>query len=318
MGWRRDELWFDIDVLWFREQAGGLFALNAPAFADLPADVPLTIPNGLAASRQRRAVLQARRHAKRTRAAAFLLGSAAMLSLAAPKFGSASRIGEVLAEDPPSQTFRPEVREAPVPRPVARPAVDKRPSEPKRQRRAAAAEKPFPKVHWREATSHGLQYSGWLSEGTQLPLEGPNWLTWNPVSDSIPNAPRRLFGHQRTIHRIVSVLAAYRAEHPDARRVLIGDISFRGGGPMELHASHQNGLDVDVYYPRIDGKLRPPHTTEQIDRRLSQDLLDRFIAAGAKMVFVGFSTHLRGPDGVVIPYPNHENHMHVRFRVPSS
>jgi murein endopeptidase len=26
---------------------------------------------------------------------------------------------------------------------------------------------------------------------------------------------------------------------------------------------------------------------------------------------------LRGPSGVVEPYPNHENHMHVRFRVPA-
>jgi hypothetical protein len=31
------------------------------------------------------------------------------------------------------------------------------------------------------------------------------------------------------------------------------------------------------------------------------------------MVFVGYSTGLHGPARVVIPYPNHENHMHVRF-----
>jgi hypothetical protein len=34
------------------------------------------------------------------------------------------------------------------------------------------------------------------------------------------------------------------------------------------------------------------------------------------MVFVGFSAGLHGPGGVVIPYPNHENHMHVRFPLP--
>ena len=81
---------------------------------------------------------------------------------------------------------------------------------------------------------------------------------------------------------------------------------------MNQHVSHQNGLDVDVYYPRRDRQLSA-HASSQIDRDLAQDLLDRFVAAGARMVFVGYSTRLRGPDGVVVPYPNHENHMHVRF-----
>ena len=79
---------------------------------------------------------------------------------------------------------------------------------------------------------------------------------------------------------------------------------------------HQNGLDVDVYYPRLDRRLGAPISARQIDRRLSQDLLDRFVAAGARVVFVGFSAGLTGPSGTVVPYPNHENHMHVRFPLP--
>ena len=85
---------------------------------------------------------------------------------------------------------------------------------------------------------------------------------------------------------------------------------------MDQHLSHQNGLDVDVYYPRLDRHASAPTTTRQIDRRLAQDLLKRFVAAGATKVFVGYSTGLRGPNEVVVPYPNHENHMHVRFPVP--
>jgi len=113
-----------------------------------------------------------------------------------------------------------------------------------------------------------------------------------------------------------AVLASYRKADPDAPRVVVGDISFRGGGPMDEHVSHQNGLDVDVYYPRRDRALRAPVATGQIDRARAQDLLNLFVAAGAQMVFVGFSTGLHGPGGVVIPYPNHENHMHVRFPPP--
>ena len=85
---------------------------------------------------------------------------------------------------------------------------------------------------------------------------------------------------------------------------------------MELHRSHQNGLDVDVYYPRRDGLERSPVRAEQIDRALAQDLLDRFVAAGAQVVFVGYSVGLDGPSEVVVPYPNHGDHMHVRFRAP--
>jgi murein endopeptidase len=95
--------------------------------------------------------------------------------------------------------------------------------------------------------------------------------------------------------------------------VVIGDISREGGGPMDDHASHQNGLDVDVYFPRGDHRLRAPTSQSQINHRLAQDLLDRFLAAAAQMIFVGYSTGLHGPPGVVIPWPGHEYHMHVRF-----
>ncbi len=163
-----------------------------------------------------------------------------------------------------------------------------------------------------------MPYDGRLLDGTQLPVEGPNWVTWDPVTDSVPNAPNRLYGNEHTIHAIVSVIDAYRAANPGAPRVVVGDISLEGGGPMtDEHVSHQNGLDVDIYYPRLDGALRAPVASDQIDRPLAQDLLDRFVAAGAQMIFVGYSTGLHGTSGVVIPYPNHEYHMHVRFPPPA-
>ena len=77
---------------------------------------------------------------------------------------------------------------------------------------------------------------------------------------------------------------AYRASHPHAPRVVIGDISREGGGPMDDHVSHQNGLDVDVYFPRLDRVRRAPTTAGEIDHRLAQDLLNRFVAAGAQIL----------------------------------
>jgi murein endopeptidase len=184
---------------------------------------------------------------------------------------------------------------------------------PARVHGAAQTDAP-PRIDWHHARSVGLPYGGSLVDGTPLPIEGPDWVTWNPVTDSTPNAAKRLYGSDRTIRAIVAVTAAYRAANPDAPRVVVGDISRDGGGPMtdEL-VSHQNGLDVDVYFPRLDGLLRAPVRSDQIDRRLAQDLLDRFVAAGAQVVFVGYSTGLHGAPGVVVPYPGHEFHMHVRF-----
>jgi Penicillin-insensitive murein endopeptidase len=305
VSWRSGEVWLDADVLWFREEA--LAPAGAVALPELPRFGPAE--TGLDASRRRR--LQAKTERRRklaTRtvpAVALVVGSASMLSVAALRQRAAPQELGPLLEDPPSLTFRIDDFHFRVP--------EKQPDAP-------APETPTGpvRVAWQQATSIGLQYAGSLADGTQLPVEGPDWVTWNPATDSSPNLPGRLYGHERTIRALLSVVAGYRQAHPDAPRVVVGDISFRHGGRMDQHVSHQNGLDVDVYYPRRDRHLTAPATTSQVDRDLAQDLLDRFLAAGAKVVFVGYATDLRGPSGVVVPYPNHENHMHVRFPVPDN
>jgi len=309
MGWHRDEEWFDIDVLWFREQPRVPFRAFAVALPALPS-FSSPAETGLAASRSRRLAAQAarkRRLATRTApAVALVVGSASMLSYSALRPAGAAR--SALQEDPPSLSFRfgfkgIEISETPVPPWHAAPGS--------RERRQT-----FPAVEWHRATSVGLPYGGHLVGGTQFPVAGGDWVTWNPATDSVPNEPHRLYGNERTVRTLISVIGAYRASHPDAPRVVVGDLSFRDGGRMDQHVSHQNGLDVDVYYPRRDRHLSAPIATSQVDHALAQDLLDRFVAAGAQVIFVGFGTGLRGPSGVVVPYPNHENHMHVRFADP--
>jgi hypothetical protein len=300
MGWRREELWLDADVLWSDEGAG------APAVAGfvLP-PLPRFEAHGLAASLQRREAWRRRRRARTT---ALMLLPAVIVP---PAFVRSAGAGaEVIADDPPSLTLS---VDTPTRETAGRtPAIPR----PKRSRKPASAARAEarPRIEWRSATSIGVWWSGSLIDGTQLPVEGPDWVTWNPNTDSVPNAASRLYGNERTIRKTISVIEDYRAANPGAPRVVVGDISFEGGGPMDAHVSHQNGLDVDIYYPRRDGALREPRSPDQIDRRLAQDLLDRFLAAGAKVVFVGYHTGLHGPEDVVVPYPKHENHMHVRFR----
>ena len=100
----------------------------------------------------------------------------------------------------------------------------------------------------------------------------------------------------------------------------MGDLSRpRGGGfgreyGGDGHRSHQNGLDADVFYPRRDGRERIPARVAQVDRRLAQELVDRFVHAGAQYVFVGPGTGLHGPAKVVMALGNHDDHLHLRIR----
>jgi Penicillin-insensitive murein endopeptidase len=313
MTWRAGEVWLDADVLWFREQP---VALAAGA---LDPSVLVPVANGLDASRRRRLEAQTarrrRRHATRTvPAVALVVGSATMLPIAWLRHGEPARGAKPLQEDPPSLTHRLDdlIEAAETPLRVAglRASLGSH---------AAPASGPvddFANVRWHGARSVGLPYAGYLVGGTQLPLGGPDWVTWDPVTESAPNLPDRLYGNPRTIRTLISVIRDYRAAHRYAPKVVVGDISRRGGGALDEHVSHQNGLDVDVYYPRRDHRLRAPAIVSQIDHRLAQDLLNRFVDAGAQMIFVGYSTGLRGPSGVVVPWPNHDNHMHVRFPPP--
>ncbi|MGH2996696.1 MAG: penicillin-insensitive murein endopeptidase, partial [Gaiellaceae bacterium] len=101
----------------------------------------------------------------------------------------------------------------------------------------------------------------------------------------------------------------------DLSRPRGGDFGIRYGRPG--HVSHQHGLDVDLYYPRRDGRERAPASHRQIDRRLAQELVDRFVRAGASRVFVGPRTGLTGPRRIVQVLAHHDTHLHVRLPASS-
>jgi murein endopeptidase len=175
-------------------------------------------------------------------------------------------------------------------------------------------------IVWHRSRAVGLPYAGSLVGGVRLPREGVHFFTWDPVLHRLPNRPWRRYGTDRLVRTLLAVVDAYAAAHPHAPRVGIGDLSRPHGGDFGPryggigHASHQNGLDADVYYPRLDRRERAPRSAGQIDRRLAQDLVDRFVRAGAQFVFVGPDTGLHGPAGVVEVLVNHDDHLHVRLR----
>ena len=174
-----------------------------------------------------------------------------------------------------------------------------------------------PLVGWRDSRALGTHSDGRLVRGVKLPASGARYFTWDPLLHLRPDRPGRRWGTDFLVRKVLAVVAAYAEAHPPAPRLGIGDLSRRRGGPFgPRHASHQNGLDVDVYYPRLDRRERPPRVAAQIDLGLAQDLVDRFVAAGAMVVFVGPNTGLTGPPGVVQVLWNHDNHLHARFENP--
>jgi murein endopeptidase len=204
-------------------------------------------------------------------------------------------------EPPPPQPLPPveTVPPAPLP-PVVTPTATPAPARPSR--------------------AVGAPWDGRLVNGRQLPEQGPGFMTWDPILKRVGNRPWRRWGTERLLDTLLRVLAAYAERHPDAPPVLVGDLSRPRGGDFGPrfggigHASHQNGLDADVYYPRYDRRLRRARRPHQVDRAAAQELVDAFVREGAEYVFVGPSLSLLGPRKVVQPLANHDDHLHVRLR----
>jgi hypothetical protein len=174
-------------------------------------------------------------------------------------------------------------------------------------------------IVWRRSRALGRPERGRLVGAVELPADGTHFVTVDPVTGTSPNRAWRRHGTDRLVEVLLRVAEEHAAAHPGAPRLVVGDLSRPRGGRFgreyggDGHRSHQNGLDADVYYPRRDGRERIPTRVGQIDRRLAQELVDRFVRAGAEYVFVGPGTGLRGPSEVVMTLGNHDDHLHVRI-----
>jgi hypothetical protein len=176
-----------------------------------------------------------------------------------------------------------------------------------------------PAVRWRDSVAVGEPEDGRLVRGVLFPRGGTNFFTWDPVKRRRPSRAWRRWGTDDLVRFTLRVIRAYARAHPGAPRVGVGDLSRPRGGDFGPrfgfigHATHQNGLDVDIYYPRLDRRERPPDSPADVDVALAQDLLDRVLRAGAVLVYSGPSLPLRGPPDRVVPLPLHDNHLHVRI-----
>jgi penicillin-insensitive murein endopeptidase len=204
---------------------------------------------------------------------------------------------------------------------------------------AAAARDIFGALHRPAATApraYGGYARGCLSGGVPLAATGANW-------QAMRLARNRYWGHPR----LVSLIERTAREVPQISSwpgILVGDMSQPRGGPMAGgHASHQNGLDADIWLTPMPARvlsvaerenLGATNLVSQADlavypQRWSADHIAviRLFASqpGVERVLVNFAIKkalcrdARGDRswlGRVRPYWGHTYHMHVRMTCP--
>ncbi len=98
-----------------------------------------------------------------------------------------------------------------------------------------------------ESEPVGFYSKGCLAGGEELPANGPNWQVMRLSRN-------RNWGH-RALIAFLTRFAPTAAEASGWPGILIGDMSQPRGGPMLTgHASHQIGLDVDIWLTPMPGR----------------------------------------------------------------
>lgn len=183
------------------------------------------------------------------------------------------------------------------------------------------------------AEAIGSYSAGCLAGATKLAIDGEGY--------SVMRLSRlRNFGHPTLVSYLEDL--GKRSRKAGLPRLMIGDLGRPRGGPMASgHASHQTGLDVDIWYD-FAGKKAPSRKERETrgassyvnrdgsikkswgdkQRRLleiaaSSDSVDRiFVHAGIKRDLCQ-----KMPDapwlGKLRPWWGHDDHLHVRLKCPA-
>lgn len=176
------------------------------------------------------------------------------------------------------------------------------------------------------ALAIGGYSAGCVQGAKELPLQGTNYLVMKPER-------RRNFGHPLLVAFVADLGAAL-----EERRLAplgVGDLGQARGGPAPNgHASHQNGLDVDLWFspggsnaprePMVDlltMKLSP-HYGERVPVLLELAAKDArvariFVNAVIKRELCEKITTDRGWLAKLRPWHGHHEHFHVRLACPA-
>lgn len=183
-----------------------------------------------------------------------------------------------------------------------------------------------------DSGSRGSPDSGRLRGGVQLG-EGTGYV----VRDM-----DRAYGTPDTVWAIRNGIARVTARYVDVPTLDVHDLSYERGGTMSPHLSHQNGLDADISYYRLDTDGHSGWQDcdpEDLDVELQWYLFRSWIEQGlVEYIFVDYDLQAplyeyaveRGAtedelerwfqypersarDGIIRHEPGHDDHFHIRF-----
>ncbi len=173
-----------------------------------------------------------------------------------------------------------------------------------------------------------------LGGAQALPADGPGW-------QAVRLSRNRNWGHPALLE-LVRGLTAQAAGH-GLPMLWIGDLGQPRGGPLPYgHASHQNGLDVDIW---LDLSAKPPRPAAAREAIAVASLvlpdeagIDRRVWRPQHATLIRLAAGMPGVDRVLVnhaikrelcrtdagaawlrrvrPWRGHDEHMHVRLRCP--
>lgn len=205
---------------------------------------------------------------------------------------------------------------------------------------AAPAENPWPRFVEPApgpARAIGDYSAGCLQGAEALSLDGVGYQVMRP-------SRKRYFGHPLLIEFVRTLGRRVHAQKLGA--LLVGDLSQpRGGRAAMGHASHQTGLDVDLWYASPERARKVPLTLVEREQMAAPSVVDpkteslrrdqkkrvaallRLAAEDARVerVFVNpaikrtLCESARGADWLrkVRPWYGHDDHFHVRLACPA-
>jgi LysM repeat protein len=208
-----------------------------------------------------------------------------------------------------------------------------------RNPRAGTAVHIYTRVPVSPSEAIGPTNRGRLENAVQLP----------PHRGYVVRTPARTYGTEETTRWIVGAFDAVNAKFKHTKVVRVHDISDRNGGKLRDHKSHQNGRDADLSYYQDEcssnGCRFDNFRSSDLDVARQWTLLEYWLRNGqAEMIFIDYRLqsklyryakrkgvtkaqldrwiqYPRGkyePNGVIRHFPNHQDHLHVRFVCPYS
>lgn len=186
--------------------------------------------------------------------------------------------------------------------------------------------------------TYGFYSKGCISGAIAIPTDGPTW-------QAMRLSRNRRWGHPQMI-ALVERLSKDAAQYDGWPGLLLGDISQPRGGPMlSGHASHQVGLDADIWltpmpsrtlsareredisatsmlkkntFLTVDPNLWTPAHAGVIMRAASYPEVERiFVNPAIKKKLCDTWQGDRTTLGKVRPYYGHDYHFHVRIKCPT-